>query len=103
MAHSSADRSSLKCDALLKGNRVMNVLFAGKTFDAQHLETYITRCKPHDVIVLAGVLFEVETVQNDCPQWDSEKVFCNVVLKDATGQRIYSRDLSGKIEVYRRK
>jgi hypothetical protein len=81
----------------------MNILFAGKTFDARVLETYVSQCKPGDVIDYAGVLFEIETVQSGCPDISTNKVFTNVVMRDATRARCYSRSIFGKVQVYRRK
>lgn len=84
----------------------MNVVFAGKTFNARHLETTISRTRPGDIIVLGSAdhpyLFEIATVQTDCPYIENvNKFFTNVVLRDETGQKHYTRSLFGKIEVYR--
>jgi uncharacterized protein YaiI (UPF0178 family) len=82
----------------------MNVLFAGKTFDARHLEIMASNARPGDIMVLGDVKFEVETCQKNCPYIENlTKVFTQFVLKDELGQRHYSRSIFGKVEVYRKR
>ena len=82
----------------------MNVLFAGETFDARHLECLAGNTKPGDIIVIGDVKFRVETVQRDCPYIENlNKTFINYVLRDELGNRHYTRSLFGKVEVYRKK
>jgi hypothetical protein len=86
----------------------MNVLFAGKSFDARHLVTTSGYVKPGDIIALGcksnQYLFEVETVQRDCPAIENlSHIFTNGVLKDETGQKHYTRSIFGKVEIYRKR
>jgi hypothetical protein len=88
----------------LKERKTMNVLFAGETVDARHIETYSGRLRPNDILMIANHKFRVETVQTNCPHIENLYYkFTNVILRAEDGSMIATRELTGKVECYRPK
>lgn len=78
-----------------------NIRFGDRTINAVAIECRPSEMQAKDIIVLGDNLFQINTIQNHCPDWDSKTEFTMYVLKDATGLEFSSRNLSGKRLVYR--
>lgn len=81
----------------------MIVSFKGKTFEVRTCEGVLpTRLKPNDFIMVQGQMVRVETVQPNCPVWESNRATKLMVLFETeSGVKFPVDNLSGTYDVLR--
>lgn len=79
----------------------MRVNFGPRKVDVICMRVQPSEIHTHDLINLGQQLWEFETIQKDCPQWDRTDSFVMYVLKDNAGNRFSKRAFAGPQTIYR--
>lgn len=80
----------------------MKTEWRGKIIDVEESKALPHQIREGNLIVLDGEVLEVETIQRDCPGWNSSN-FTVFILRARDGRMVPTRDLFGKQLIYKKK